>query len=142
MPIPLVAFTYTVQAGDDEFSCTEVTGLNIEAQVIEYRPGNSPRYSTISMPGLLKYGNITLKRAVMKSDNGLYDWFNATKLNKPERRDIIISLLDEEREPVMTWSVTGAWVTKITSPDLGADKNEVAFESIDLAHNGYTIENP
>ena len=78
----------------------------------------------------------------MKSDNGLYDWFNATKLNKPERRDIIISLLDEEREPVMTWSVTGAWVTKITSPDLGADKNEVAFESIDLAHNGYTIENP
>lgn len=142
MPIPLVTFTFQVQVGNDEFSCAEVTGLNIEAQPIEYRPGNSPRYSSITMPGLVKYGNITLKKAVMKSDSAFFDWFNQTKLNKPERRDIIINLLDEERDPVMTWKVTGAWITKITSPDLGADKNEVAFETIDIAHNGFTIENP
>ncbi len=140
--LPLPSFHFRVQVGGDEFSCKEVTGFNIDNQIIEYRTGDSPRYSNITMPGLVKYGNITLKRGVMKSNNAFFDWLNETKLNKPERRDIIVSLLNENHEPVMTWKVQGAWVTKLTSPDLGADKNEVAIESIEIAHNGFTIENP
>lgn len=140
--LPLPVFHFSVDWGGTKFAFSEVSGLNIEAQVIEYRDGLSPEYSTVKMPGLVQYGNITLKRGVVTGDNEFYEWYNTIKLNKPERRDVIISLLNEDHDPVMTWKVKGAWVTKITSPDLKADGNEVALETIEIAHNGLTIENP
>ena len=139
--LPLPVFHFSVDWGGTKFAFSEVTGLNIEAQVIEYRDGLSPEYSMAKMPGLVKYGNITLKRGVVQGDNEFYDWYNQIKLNKPERRDVIISLLNENHEPVMTWKVKGAWPTKITSPDLKANGNEVAIEQMEIAHNGFVIEN-
>ncbi|HMB91247.1 MAG TPA: phage tail protein [Rhodothermales bacterium] len=137
---PLPVFHFQVDWGGTKLGFSEVTGLNIEVQVIEYRDGLSPDYSTVKMPGMAKYGNITLKRGVIEADNEFYDWLNEIKLNKIERRDIIISLLNEDHEPVMNWKVRGAWPTKITSPDLKASANEAAIESIEIAHNGVTIE--
>lgn len=137
---PLPVFHFQVDWGGTKLGFSEVTGLNIEVQVIEYRDGLSPDYSTVKMPGMAKYGNITLKRGVVEGDNEFYDWLNEIKLNKIERRDIIISLLNEDHEPVMNWKVRGAWPTKITSPDLKASANEAAIESIEIAHNGVTIE--
>ena len=64
------------------------------------------------MLGLKKYSNITLQRGVLAEDNKCFDWFNEIKLNKPSRHDIIISLLNEEREPVMIWKVLNAWPIK------------------------------
>jgi len=78
---------------------------------------------------------------VFASDNEYYAWVNEIALNKIERRDIIISLLNEEHAPVMTWKVINAWPTKLTSPDLKASANEAAIESIEIAHEGITIEN-
>ena len=138
---PLPVFHFSVDWGGTKFAFSEVTGLNIEAQVIEYRDGASPEYSTLKMPGLVKYGNVTLKRGVVAADNEFYDWYSEIKMNQPVRRDIIISLLNEDHDPVMTWKVKGAWPTKVTSPDLKANGNEVAIETIEIAHNGFTIEN-
>ena len=61
-------------------------------------------------------------------------------MNKPERRDLVISLLNEEHAPVMTWKVKNAWPVKLEGPGLKATGNEVAIESIELAHEGLTIE--
>ena len=55
--------------------------------------------------------------------------------------DITISLLDETLAPVIVWKVKNAWPTKITSTDLKADGNDVAIEQLDLAHEGFTIQN-
>lgn len=136
---PLPVFHFQVEWGGTKLGFSEVTGLNFEVQVIEYRHGLSPEYSTIKMPGMPKYGNLTLKRGVIQGDNEFYDWINEIKLNKIDRRDITISLLNEDHDPVMTWSVRNAWPTKITSPDLKASGNEVAIESIEIAHEGITI---
>ncbi len=136
---PLPVFHFQVEWGGTKLGFSEVTGLNFEVQVIEYRHGLSPEYSTIKMPGMPKYGNLTLKRGVIQGDNEFYDWINEVKLNKIDRRDITISLLNEDHDPVMTWSVRNAWPTKITSPDLKASGNEVAIESIEIAHEGITI---
>jgi phage tail-like protein len=87
-----------------------------------------------------KYGNLTLKRGIFQSDNEFYDWWNTVSLNTIERRDIVISLLNEEHEPVMTWKVKNAWPVKVQSTDLKADGNEVAIESLELAHEGLTME--
>jgi phage tail-like protein len=140
MVYPSAVFHFIVDWGGTRLAFSEVTGLNIEAQVIEYRDGLSPEFSTVKMPGLKKFGNITLKRGVFAGDN--YDkWLNTIKLNKPERRDITISLLNEEHNPVMVWKVKNAWPTKITSPGMKATGNEVAIESIEIAHEGITMGN-
>ena len=88
-----------------------------------------------------KFSNITLKRGYFQSDNEFYIWFNTTKMNQVERRDLTLSLLNEEHEPVVVWKVKNAWPTKVTSTDLKADDNAVAIESVELAHEGLTIQN-
>lgn len=93
------------------------------------------------MPGLRKFSNITMKRGTFKGDNDFYAWFNTIQLNTVERRDITISLLNENHEPVVVWKVKNAFPVKVTSTDLKADGNEVAIESLELAHEGLTIQN-
>ena len=138
---PLPAFHFVVEWGGMHASFSEVTGLNDEAQVIDYRDGTEPA-ATRKMPGLEKSGTITLKRGVFSVDSEFPDWLNAFELNRIERRDLTIRLLDEERETVMVWKVHQAWPTKITAPDLKASGNETAIETLELAHEGVTIENP
>jgi phage tail-like protein len=108
---------------------------------IEYRQGSSPEFSKIKMPGLKKFSNITLKRGSFKGDNEYFEWLQTIQLNTVERRSITISLLDEERAPVITWKVNKAFPVKLASTDLKAEGNEVAVESLEIAHEGLTIEN-
>jgi phage tail-like protein len=56
------------------------------------------------------------------------------------RRDITIKLLDEQHNAVITWVVANAWPTKVQCTDLKADANEVAIESMELVHEGLTIQ--
>lgn len=137
---PLVKFHFQVEWGGTKIGFTEISGLDMEIEPIEYRHGASKEYSKTKMPGLQKFSNITLKRGSFSSDNEYYRWFNTVKLNTIERRDIIISLLNEEHEPTVVWKVKNAWPIKIQSTDLKSDGNEVAIESMELVHEGLTIE--
>lgn len=138
---PLPKFHFLVDWGGTSIGFTEVSGLDVETEVIEYRNGASPEYSKTKMPGLRKFSNITLKRGTFQSDNEFYEWFNTVQLNTIERRDLTISLLNESHEPVIVWKVKNAWPTKVQSTDLKADGNEVAIESMELAHEGLVIQN-
>lgn len=136
---PLPKFHFLVQWGGERIGFTEVTGLDIQVEAIEYREGSSPEYSKIKMPGMLKYSNITLKRGSMNGDSDFYKWINTTSLNKVERRDIIISLLNESHEPVITWKAKNSFAIKVQASDLKSDGNEVAIETLELAHEGLNI---
>ena len=138
---PLPKFHFLVEWGGSKIGFTEVSGLDISTEVIEYREGSSPEYSKIKMPGQRKFSNITLKRGTFKSDNEFYKWFNTVSLNTIERRNLTVSLLNENHEPVVIWKIKNAWPTKVTPTDLKADGNEIALESIELAHEGLTIQN-
>lgn len=139
---PMPAFYFSVQIGDiGEIAFKEVSGLDTEAQIIEYRHGNSPQFSTVKMPGIKKSTNVSLKKGVFKQDNKLFDWFNSIKLNTVNRQPVTISLLDEEGNPTMIWKLANAWPTKVTGVSLKSDGNEPAIEGLDLAHEGLTIEN-
>ncbi|ERJ59863.1 conserved hypothetical phage tail region protein [Sphingobacterium nematocida] len=138
---PLPKFYFQVKLGDTEVAFQEVSGLDIEAQIIEYRHGNSPEFSTIKMPGIKKVGNVTLKKGVFVKDNAFWDWFNQIKMNTIERKTVTISLLDESGAPTMVWTLNNAWPTKITGTDMKSDGNEVAVETIEVAHEGLKIEN-
>jgi phage tail-like protein len=138
---PLPVFHFRVEWGGKNISFSEASGLTQELQVIEYRDGNSPDYSTVKMPGLQKYTNIVLKRGISKGDNDFFKWLNTVKLNSIERRDLTISLLNENHEPVMVWKAQNAFPVKVEGPGLKASGNEVAIESIEIAHEGLTLQN-
>ncbi len=138
---PLPKFHFRVEWGGTNLGFSEVSGLNIETKPIEYRDGISPEFSKIKMPGMIEYPNITFKRGVFKGDNEFYNWFNTISLNTVERRDITISLLNENHEPVVVWKVHNAFPLKVQSTDLKGDGSEVAIEQLDIAHEGLTIEN-
>ena len=133
---PLPVFHFLVDWGGTKGEFTEVSGLNFEANVIEYRHGLSPQYSTIKMPGMQSNGPITCRRGVFKGDNEFFQWWKSINLNKVERRNITISLLDETHEPVITWQVRNAWPSKVEGPSLNAQGDEIAMESLELAHEG------
>jgi len=138
---PMPKFYFQVKWDSAVMSFEEISGLDVESQPIEYRHGDSPVYASIKMPGLKKYGNITMKKGVFKGDNKFWDWFNQIKMNTIKRVPVTISLLDETGKPTMVWTLTNAWPTKITGTDLKAQGNEVAVETIVIAHEGLTIAN-
>ncbi|MEM1205912.1 MAG: phage tail protein [Acidobacteriota bacterium] len=138
---PMPKFHFQVDWGGTKIGFTEVTGLEVTTEKLEYRDGASPEYNKIQMPGMQTFGDLTLKRGVFAGDNEFYDWWNTVSLNTIERRDITISLLNESHEPVVVWKVKNAWPSKVTSPDLNSTGNEVAIETMLLVHEGLTIEN-
>lgn len=138
---PLPVFHFSVAWGGSRLGFSEVSGLTQENQVIEYRDGSFLEYSSIKLPGMRKFNNVVLKRGIVKADNEFFKWLSTIKLNTVERRDVIISLLDESHQPVMVWKIQNAWPVKVEGPQLKASGNEVAIESIELAHEGLELQN-
>ena len=137
---PLVKFSFQVKWDDAELIFQEVTGLSSETQVIEYRGGNSKVYSTVKMPGIKKFGNITLKKGIFKGDKALWEKYNLIAMNTIKRSTILISLLDEGNEVAMSWTLLNAFPCKMTVSDMKSDANEIAVETMELAHEGLSIK--
>ncbi|NEN22341.1 phage tail protein [Cryomorpha ignava] len=138
---PLTTNHFQVEWGGTRMGFTEVSGLSIGIEPINYHEGSSKENSTQKMPGRLKYDNVILKRGIVMSDNEFYTWMSTIKLNKIERRDLTISLLNEDHEPVMVWRLKNAFPIRIEWSPLRADANEAAIESIEISHEGMTVRN-
>ena len=140
---PLPKFRFEVDLGDElkGILFQEVSGMDVENQIIEYRNSNTPLFSSQKMPGIAKFGNVTMKRGVFVNDNSFWDWHSQFKMNSIKRRTIIIKLLDEGGNITMQWTLSNAWPTKITSTDLKSDANEIAIDTIEIAHEQLIISN-
>jgi phage tail-like protein len=137
---PLPRFNFQVDWGGAKISFTEVTGLVMEREKIEYRHSDSKDLSKISMPGLMKFNNITLKRGKFEGDFDYNSWLEEITNERVEgRRDVVIRLLNEKHEPVAAWSATRCFPVKVTAPDLKSDASESAIESIEIAHEGFKL---
>jgi phage tail-like protein len=136
---PLPKFHFLVEWGGSRVGFSEVTGLDMQAEAIEYREGSSPAFHKIKMPGMQKFSNVTLKRGTFEGDKEFYVWMKTINMNKVERRDMTISLLNENHEPVISWKIHNAFPVKVQASDLKADGNEVAIETLELAHEGLDI---
>lgn len=130
-------FRYKVEIdGLDAGGFSEVTGFDASIDVIEYREGNMVP-TPMKVPGLKKYGNITLKQGLVDS-TVLYDWMIAGVDGEVERKTITITLLDNTGADAASWQVINAWPMKYTAPDFNATSSEVAVESLEIAHEGMT----
>ncbi|MGO4537073.1 phage tail protein [Paenibacillus sp. YIM B09110] len=122
--------------GLEEAGFSEVSGFEATFDVIEYREGNeviTPR----KLPGLVKYGNITLKWGATESME-LYEWIQECIEGTVERKTITITAVDEEGEETASWNVIEAWPVKYTAPTFNGLGNEVAIELLEFAHEGLT----
>lgn len=137
---PLSSYHFNVVWGGANVSFQEVSGLNMNREKIAYRGGASPEYSDTFMPGRPTFDDIVMKRGIFKGDSDFHKWRDTIVLNEVERRDLTISLLGPDHAPVVTWKVKNAFPLKIEGPGFKANANEVAIESITLAHEGVTVE--
>ena len=140
---PMPKFRFEVDLGTElkGVAFQEVSGMDVENQIIEYRKSNSPLFSTEKMPGITKYGNITMKRGIFVNDNTFWNWHAEITMNTIKRRTVLIKLLDEQGKVTMLWTLNNAWPTKIKSTDLKSDGNEVAVDTIEIAHEQLIIKN-
>ena len=138
----LVSFSGGSVEGDISFQ--EVSGLDQETDVIEYRHGDNPEFSTIKKPGMTKSTNVVLKKGIFQNDARLTDMFNAIYDKKyykdpADRMTVLIKLMDEAGEVIMNWRLDNAFPAKLTGTDLKSDASEIAVESLELAHQGITV---
>jgi phage tail-like protein len=132
---PFLNFNFLVEIdGITRAAFQEVSGFDSTTDVIEYREGGentTPR----KLPGLTKYSNIVLKWG-MTDDAELYTWHRQAVLGNIERKNGSIVLLDRQGSEVGRWNFFNAWPTKYDGPDLNAEGNDVAVETLELAHEG------
>ena len=136
-PYPNHNFAVDLGTGDT-LGFSEVELPSGEIEVIEYREGNEIGRAR-KLPGLVKYPNVTLKRGIT-GNLDLFDWWKAVRDGQLLRRNVTITLLDEQRQAVQRWLLRDAWPVKIEAGPLNARGNEVAIETLELAHEGFERE--
>ena len=132
---PLRNFRFRVEIGGiGEAHFSEVTGFDISTDAIDYREGNEPPHVR-KLPGLNKFGNVTLKRGITDSMN-LYKWYKDVVGGKIERQDVSIVVLDEIGGDKARFEIREAWPIKYDPMDLNAKGNDVSIETMELVNEG------
>jgi phage tail-like protein len=138
---PYAAFNFLVELEPGQgkeviAGFSEVSGLNVEVTVAEYRAGNDPVNYVRKIPGVIKSGDVTLKRGVIGASN-LYEWIDRVRQGDIglAKRTVQIKLLNEtRRDVVVTWTLRGAMPLKWTGPSLAAKGGgDVAIEEFVLS---------
>src|SRR5215470_4490338 len=137
---PYRSFNFRLQIdGIDRGGFSECSGLTAEGDSVDYREGVDKNPSVRKLIGLIKFTNVVLKRGYT-SDGSLWAWYKNIHDGKDDRRNVTIILMNEEHQDVLSWHLDNAWLKKIEGPAFKASGNEVAIESVELIHEGLTIE--
>ena len=129
---PYKNFNFLVEIdGITQAGFSEVSGLRVEIDVVEYRDGSDTSSAVRKLPGRAKVGDITLKRGVMAS-NQLHAWMESAAQGNVNRKNGVIVLLDDERNAVVRWKFFNAFPRKWEGPLLDAKGTDVAIETLTL----------
>jgi phage tail-like protein len=116
---------------------SECTGLEMSLEVEEYREGGN-NGTVLRFPTRMKWNNLRLKRGVALLDD-LWLWHYGFAQGQVQRRDGVVSMLDEQQNPVKVWSFTRGLPVKWSGPSLNAAQNQVAIEELEIAHEGLRL---
>lgn len=132
---PYRAYNFLVELdGITRAGFRECSGLDSSQDPIEYREGGEV-LTVRKLTGLNKYSNISLKWG-MTDDVEFWDWRKKAMDGKVERKNGSIILLNDEGEERLRWNFREGWPTKWTGPSFNATGNEVAIETLEIAHEG------
>lgn len=134
---PLRNFRFRLEIGGiQQAGFSECSGFDITVDPIDYREGTEPTHVR-KLPGLTKYGNVTLKWGITDSMD-LYDWHRDVVNGKIERQTVAIVVQDEKGDDAARWEVVEAWPSKYDPMDLNAKGNDVSIETLELCNEGVT----
>jgi phage tail-like protein len=149
--ISITFFCLTAQASDFNFEVTSpqtgtiypttITGMSKEVQTIEYRHSNSSLFSTIKMPGIAKYGNITMTGIKFPNKSKFCNFYNKIIMKTAEKSTWTIKLLDGDNNIKMTWKLNNAWPTKISNTNLTSNGSFVNVNRMSIAHEQLIVTN-
>jgi len=139
---PYRVFRYQVEIdGISRAGFSEVSGMNMNTDAVEYREGDDLRNTPRKLPGLTKFGNITLRWGV-SDDADFLDWItsvaptNSASPTGLARHNVTITLIDDAGNPGPQWELINAWPVGYNVPDLNGLGSEVAIHSLELCHEG------
>jgi phage tail-like protein len=143
---PLPAYNYLVDLNGPRDPSkllggfSDVSGLETDIHISEYRDGNEAAPHVRKIPGSYKVGDVTLKRGVVDSSD-LWDWITETRTSGVDaQRDVVITLLDESGKPMQQWKLRNVVPMKYTGPTLaGKGGGDVAMEELVLSAEDYEI---
>ncbi len=137
---PYRAFNFVLEIdGIPKGAFSEVSGLATEIDSVDYREGTDKQPIARKLAGQAKTTNIVCRRGYTV-DKSLWQWYVNVFNGQPDRRNVTIVLMNERREQVLRWNAENAWIHKIEGPALKASGNDVAMESMELVHEGLTLE--
>ncbi|MDR0936815.1 MAG: phage tail protein [Oscillospiraceae bacterium] len=139
---PYRVFRYQVEMdGISRAGFSEVSGMNLTVDPIEYREGDDLRNTPRKLPGLTKFGNVTFRWGV-SDDSDFVDWIlsvapsNTANPTGLQRKNITITLFDDAGSPGPSWNLINSWPVGYTVPDLSGLGGEIAIHSLEVAHEG------
>lgn len=137
---PYSNFNFIVEIdGIAKGAFSEVCGLTVDVDVIEYREGGDNSGVVRKIPGRVRYFPITLKRGITQ-DKSLWTWFKAVVNGTVQRSNGSVVLLDSSRNAVLRWNFREAWPSKWQGPSLCGEGNDVAIEILEIQHEGIELE--
>lgn len=136
---PLASFNFIVTIENIRAGFTEVSGLGTETDIIEYREGTDD-ITVRKIPGKRKYTNISCKRGYTRNAKEVHAWRKTVMDGKTQRKGGTITLLDESRNPALTWEFSEGWPSKWAGPALNAKNNEIAIEELEICVEGLVLQ--
>lgn len=138
----LATHRFTVDWGGANIGFQEVSGLTKEYEVLTYEDGSFPDgRAPMQSPGKTKFSEmITLSRGYFRGDTEMQDWLDDIRTDETQRRNLVITMLDERQQPVMTWTVYKAWPSKIDGLNLNSGSSEIAVEKIEIRFEGFDFQ--
>jgi phage tail-like protein len=132
---PVPAFRFTVTFDDlPPGGFSDCSGLQMETEVQEYAEGGLNTH-TWRMPGRTKQGNVTFKRGIV--NKVLWDWHQGIAEGDFKSRNCTIIVHDPSgSDEVLEFQLVDAFPSKWVGPELGAGQNNLAIETMEVAHQG------
>ncbi|NEP00804.1 MAG: phage tail protein [Symploca sp. SIO2E9] len=119
------------------------SGIETTQEISTYREGTDKSLSARQIPAMLTLSQVTLSRGIT-DDRELWDWRIkvATAKDPSEyRKNMSIVLWDDAGNEKIRWNLINCWPVKWTGPTLDSTSNEIAIETLEIAHEGITVEN-
>lgn len=141
---PPLGFHFRVEfdlpgAGDSDIRFREVSGLTMELEEETFNEGGENRFSH-KLPVRGRYPDLVLKRGLL-ADTGVRGWIEDAVHNLVIRPVTVwVQLLNDAREPVHTYTVTGAWPKKWAVSDFSAETSEIVVETLELAYQAFRVD--
>jgi len=137
---PYKNFNFLVDLGDGEQRQFDLVSPPSGAiAVVEYREGGEKELHPRRLPGRTEYDNVVLRRGVTGRTE-LYDWWNDARKGAVTKRNVVITLLDEQRDAVLVWKLVNAWPVELAWSVLEGLGDEVLHEEVELTYDSFEVE--